>query len=99
MEIVETITKKSRVNYGISREAFIEVWNSPDTKTITDVVTKTKMPLNVVNVRASILRKKGTSLKKLERRNAQKTDMVVTTVPETNVVKEEKNVSTTVQSA
>lgn len=64
--------RKTRTPSGISKTQFIEAHNSPDCKTVEDVARKTKMSIQNVQVRASIYRKAGVSLKRLERRNKKR---------------------------
>lgn len=73
----EPQTRKQKTSYGITREEFTKIWN--ESNTVQDVLDRTKMSLNLVNVKASQIRKKGIALKKLERKNKAKVVLAAAT--------------------
>lgn len=81
-------TKKKRPSYNYSNEDFTKVWN--ECTTVEEVSARTGMPKPSCQSKASILRKKGFTLKMLQRGRRA-------TAPKPPVVVEAVDVPTVVQ--
>jgi hypothetical protein len=64
---------RTKVDYGVSAERFVEVWQTSNSAQ--EVADRTGMPLPIVHARASGYRKQGVKLKKMPRAHGRQLDI------------------------
>jgi hypothetical protein len=64
---------RTKVDYGVSAEKFVTVWQTSDSAQ--EVSKKLEMPLPIVHARASGYRKQGVKLKKMPRTHGRQLDI------------------------